>query len=64
MREIKRTQQQPIPAYRGHYSPAAAAQTWPQFDFRPGFWHPVFALLRANFSRIDPVSHFLDSQKN
>jgi hypothetical protein len=52
MPEIKGTQEQPISTYRGSYSPAAAAQTWPQLGFRPRFWQPIFALLRGSFSRI------------
>ncbi len=58
MREIKRTQQQPIPTYRGPHSPAAAAQTWPQLGFRSRFWQSVFAPLRGSFSRIYSVVTF------
>lgn len=49
MRETKRTQQQPIPSYRGPYY--AAAQTCLQLDFRSGFWQPVFALFENKFSQ-------------
>jgi len=58
MREIKRTQQQPIPTYRGSSLTRAAAQTWPQVDFGSRFWQPVFALLRGSFSRICSVLTF------
>jgi len=34
MRETKRTEQQTMPTYRGPYSTAAAAQTWPQLSIR------------------------------
>ncbi len=47
MRETKRTQQQPIPTYRGPYSTAAAAQTWPQLRFR----FPVLAAGFRTFER-------------
>ena len=55
MREIKRTQQQPIPTYQGSYSTASAPQTWPQLRFHSQFWQSVFAFLRGSFPRIYSV---------
>src|SRR5438046_7173346 len=65
MREIKRTQQQPIPTYRGPYFPAAAAQTWPQLGFRSGFLASRFSRFWGGvFPEFTPLSHFLDSRRN
>ncbi len=65
MREIKRTQQQPIPTYRGPYFPAAAVQTWPQLGFRSGFLASRFShFWEGVFPEFTPLSHFLDSRKN
>ena len=47
MREIKRTQQQPIPTYRGSSLARAAAQTWPQLRFQ----FPVLAVGFRTFER-------------
>jgi hypothetical protein len=51
MRETQRTQQQPIPTYRGPYSTAAAARTWPHLRFHSQFWQSVFAFLKGSFSQ-------------
>ena len=51
MREIKRTQQQPIPTYRGSYSTAAAAQTWPQLDFGSQFLAAGFRIFERELSQ-------------